>query len=319
VFGAVSDIDNNGRIIIVLTPQVNRLTPKGSGSFIAGYFYACDLVSHNRCSATNNGEIFYSMVPDPAGAFGNSFSSSSVLRNVPPVLAHEFMHMINFSRRGTIDELWLGEALAHTAEDIVGQVFLDRGDAATANDFIASNRANARRYLGDVARTSIVANESPGTVELRGAGWLFLKYLRGLYGGNTLLGQLTGASESGAQNIVARTGKPWAALLSDFAVALYADDNPDLTGVTLDPRYTFVGFNMRSEFGMGPSYPLATHSHTYNDSAIAGRLPSSTWQYEYVQSPAFSNGTSLNLAFTGRYGALFGSGVVPQLNVMRVK
>jgi hypothetical protein len=42
VFGAVSDIDNNGRVIIVLTPAVNRLTPKGTGSFIGGYFYACD-------------------------------------------------------------------------------------------------------------------------------------------------------------------------------------------------------------------------------------------------------------------------------------
>jgi hypothetical protein len=319
VFGSVSDIDNNDRVIIVLTPQVNRLTPKGSASFIAGYFYACDLLSRDRCSASNGGEIFYSMVPDPTGQFGNVFSAAAILRNVPPVIAHEFMHMINFSRRGTIDELWLAEALAHTAEDIVGQVFADRGDAQTAADFMESNHSNARRYLTNVSGTSLIANESPGTIELRGAGWLFLRYLRGLYGGTQLLNQLTGGTEYGVQNVVARVGKPWATLMSDFAVALYADDAPELDGVQLEPRYTFTDLDMRAVFGAGAFYPLAVHSHTYDNFAVAGELPSSSWQYEYVQAPALPSGTSLNVAFTERYGGTFKVGVTPQLTVLRVK
>jgi hypothetical protein len=156
VFGDVSDIDKNGRVIIVLTPQVNKLTSRGTGAFIGGYFYACDLLPKNRCSATNNGEIFYSMVPDPGGEFSDPHSTSTVIRTIPPVISHEFMHMINFSQRSTLDVLWLAEALAHTAEDVVGQVILDRGDAATAADFIEANHSNERSYLANTAGTSLI-------------------------------------------------------------------------------------------------------------------------------------------------------------------
>ena len=319
VFGAVSDIDNNGRIIIVLTPSVNRLTPKGSGSFIAGYFYACDLLSKNRCSATNNGEIFYGMVPDPTGAFGEAHSAASVLRNVPPVIAHEFMHMINFSRRGTIDVLWLGEALAHTAEDIVGQVLFDDGDKTTAADFTESNHANARFYLGGISSTSLIADESPGTIELRGAGWLFLRYLRGLYGGNELLKKLTASAEYGSQNVTTQTLRTWSSLMSEFAVAIYADDAPELAGVPLEPRFTFVNMNMRELFGTGSAFPLSTHTHSFADFSVAGALPSSAWQYEYLQSPALLSDTELNLRFAGRLGGTFSTAARPQLVILRVR
>jgi hypothetical protein len=100
VFGAPSDIDGNGRIVILFTPRVNELTPRNESSFVAGFFYGCDLVARSRCSGTNQAEIFYSVVPDPGGRWSDSRSQAIVRAAVPPVLAHEFQHMIHFARRG---------------------------------------------------------------------------------------------------------------------------------------------------------------------------------------------------------------------------
>ncbi len=318
-FGQGGDIDDNDRIIMVFTPQVNALTAKGTGSYIAGYFYACDLLARSRCDASNGGEIFYSMVPDPTGKFSDPHSATNVMRTVPPVLAHEFVHMINYHARGSQEVLWLGEALAHTAEDVVGQVFLDRGDAVTAAEFQAQNHSHARLFLANAARTSLIADESPGTIELRGAGWLFLRYLRGLHGENALLRALTSGPESGSRNITTRTGKTWSSLLADFAVAIYADDAPTLTGVPLEPRHTFVNANLRSLLGPPAAFPLAVRTLGFGDFLATGDLPSSAWQYNYVQVPAAGTTTSLNLVFSGPRGGPFSAAAVPQLTILRVR
>src|SRR5262249_923490 len=42
-FGQPSDIDNNGKIIILFTKEVNKLTPKGSEGVIGGFTHERDL------------------------------------------------------------------------------------------------------------------------------------------------------------------------------------------------------------------------------------------------------------------------------------
>src|SRR5690606_6916213 len=107
LFGPPTDVDGNNRIIILFTPRVNALTERGAEGFVAGYFYGCDLVDANRCRDTNRAEIFYSMVPDPQGQFGDPRSRAVVQRTVPGILAHEFQHMIHFGQKGSLDVLWL--------------------------------------------------------------------------------------------------------------------------------------------------------------------------------------------------------------------
>jgi hypothetical protein len=221
-FGEPSDIDQNGRIIVVFTPAVNALTARNDAGFIAGYFYGCDLVAASRCSATNGGEIFYSMVPDPGGVHSDARTKDVVLRTVPGVLAHEFQHMINFYRKGgRLDVLWLSEGLAHAAEDIVGDEFLRRGDAVTATDFKRPNFVRTQFWLREPALTNLVTEDSPGTLEERGAEWLLVRYLAEHYGGDSLLGRLTGSTAIGADNVAAATGRPWPEILADFAVAVW--------------------------------------------------------------------------------------------------
>ena len=67
-FGRESDIDANGVVIVLLTHRVNALSPdcNAQGSVILGYFFGADLLPRSSNNpGSNEGEIFYGLVPDP--------------------------------------------------------------------------------------------------------------------------------------------------------------------------------------------------------------------------------------------------------------
>jgi hypothetical protein len=312
-FGAPSDLDENDKIIILLTPVVNAWTERGATGFIAGFFYGCDLLSRNSCNGSNEAEIFYVLTADPNAQFSDARSRDAVMRSLPPVLAHEFQHMINFGQRGnSVDALWLAEGMAHHAEDVVGDVFATRGDAVNADLFKRQNTTRADRYLRATSSTSLLGDDEVGSLELRGGAWLFVKYLSGQYG-NALLASLTRSTSSGVANVTSQTGKPWRDLLSDWSVALWADDAPDLAGVTLRTELTFPDMNIRQRI---PSYPLTpTLFNGFQDFIQRETLVASSQSYVLIRG-----GTAplpLNLTFAGKYGGPFATSAAPQLTVLR--
>jgi hypothetical protein len=317
-FGQPSDIDANGRIIILFTPTVNRLTKDGASGFIAGYFYGCDLVPASRCSATNQGEIFYSMVPDPNGEFGDARSREVVRSTVPAVLAHEFQHMINFARKGDrLDVLWLSEGLAHAAEDLVGQALEDRGDIVAAADFRRPNYTRARFYLSGAGTTPLLAEESPGTLEQRGGAWLLVKYITGHFGGTSLLGRLTSGSETGVANIEQGTGQSWTNIYAGFATALWVDGATGIGGA-VEPTSQFAGFALRDAIvSTGGAWPLVPPTIDFQDFQLSNTLPAGSQNYLLLDVPSAT--AMLRFGFTGTLGSTFESTTRPQLTLFRVR
>jgi hypothetical protein len=319
VFGAPSDVDGNDRVIILFTPSVNALTERDEESFIAGYFFGCDLVAPSRCAETNGGEILYSMVPDPGARFGDARSKDLVLRTVPGILAHEFQHMIHFGQKGTLDALWLSEGLAHAAEDLVGEVFAVRGDLVRADEFQRPNHVRVTRYMRATGETSLIAENSPGTLELRGGAWLFVRYLTEHYGGDALLGRLTRSQRSSVANVTTETGQTWERLLGDFAVALWADDAPELRNNTaLDPRFTFPDLDLRliaDRFSGG--FPLQPPELPIADFSLSQVLPSSAQEYFFLVVPA--SPPPFDLSFTGVRGGPFPPDASTQLLLLRIR
>ncbi|HEY8470708.1 MAG TPA: hypothetical protein VIL18_13740 [Longimicrobiales bacterium] len=318
-FGAPSDIDGDGRIIILFTPVVNEMTPRGSQGFIAGFFYGLDLTTEPN---SNRAEIFYSLVPDPTGQFSDGRATSDVLRAVPPVLAHEFQHMVHFNQRFLLrnrppEAQWLSEGLAHTAEDVVAAVLLARGDSR-ANNFLASNLARARLYLADPGGASLINEEPPGSLEERGAQWLFIKYLMGHYGGADLLARLTQTTLTGTSNVTSATGRNWSALLAEWSVALWADDAPELQGLALDPRFTFPNVNLREEYArFGQAFPLGPVSIPMRDFLAFDTLPAASMDYLMLVAPPLAP-PPLHLNFAGAQGAPL-EGAEARLTILRVR
>jgi hypothetical protein len=313
-FGNPSDMDGNSKIIILATPVVNALTPRSSSGFIAGFFYGCDLVARSVCQGSNGGEIFYTMVADPAGQFSDPRSIALVMASLPPVLGHEFQHMISFGQRHSSDALWLSEGLAHHAEDVVADVYAARGDATTARQFRLQNHTRANRYLRDPAFTSLIAEGGTGTLELRGAAWLFVKYLAGQHG-QTILRTLSQSSQSSVTNVTQATGKPWSTLIANWSVALYADDAPELAGAAVRTEYTFPNINLRTAADL--NYPLRPATEQFVDFMFSETLPASSEAYLKVQ--AGTNPGALSLTLAGLLGGAFPLNAAPQLSILRLQ
>jgi hypothetical protein len=290
-FGTPLDLDNNGHIIMLYTPEVNKLTGSNHpSSFIAGFFWAGDLfdpklpANQGGCPQSNFGELFYLLTPDPTGSInGNVRSTSTVRQGTRGTIAHEFQHMINASERirspvpQGFESVWLDEGLAHFAEDAVGRAIRGIGEAEDANfqrnlggnadDFNAfffQNFARYRSYLQNPGPYSPISTLADSSLAVRGAIWALLHYAADQYapGGNVkafTTGLVHGAAyaqgDTGVVNLLKNAGVAFDPLITGFLIANYADN----FGIpNLNPLYTFKVYDMRSN-----ELAIPANSNTY--------------------------------------------------------
>jgi hypothetical protein len=295
-FGSESDLDGNERVIILFTPGVNRLTSASSGGYVGGFFFGLDLLP--KQDGSNGGEIFYAVVPDPSGIHGPVLDRSTLLRSLPSILAHEFGHMVHFNQRLLLSEaesqeaLWLSEALAQMAEDMVGVALEEEGDLVRALDYQLGNWDRARRFLLDPSQVSVLATLPPGTLAERGAGWLLLRHLYGREGKANLLRALTRSTRTGVENVRSVIGRSWPDIVSDWAGSLYLD------GLTVPVRsgLTILDLDLRSVLArLDGTYPLQPRLVGRSPFSISGALWSSAPGY-YILTPPEKGGVALNVS-----------------------
>jgi hypothetical protein len=291
-FGTPLDLDANGRVIILYTPQVNKLTDSGNpNGFVGGFFFVGDffpVTGANSCAQSNNAEIFYVLTPDPTGSIvpnkggtGNARSTSTVRQGTRGTIAHEFQHMINASERirspidQPLEDTWLDEALSHLAEDVNGRALKGLADNANANystltsnvndysAFFFQNFARFRSWMTNPGSTSPISKEAASSLGIRGAAWSLLRYTADNYapGGDikAFTKALAGGPNIGVNNLTLRAGSiPFDTLVAGWMVANYADD----AGIAgLNAKYTYKSYDMRSNMS-GPfispnqQYPL---------------------------------------------------------------
>ena len=112
-FGAESDVDGNGKIIILLLDiKDDYVAP--SGGYVAGYF-------------DSTHEFQYDVIENP-----NSNEADMIFMDINPLepgssdfyetIAHEFQHLINFTNTYLVDgrqqDIWINEGLSSAAEYI---------------------------------------------------------------------------------------------------------------------------------------------------------------------------------------------------------
>jgi hypothetical protein len=274
-----TDIDGNGRIIMLFTGQINKLTPPGTqGGFVAGFFFAGDFFPPTQppgggpgsfCPESNQAEIFYLLSPDPTGAkWGNTRSASSVRQGTRGTIAHEFQHMINAGNRfldpnvNSFEATWLDEALAHFAEDAVGRVqrgFTDlqpltfrdlvpcNSPCSQANDFNAffyQNLARLTYWMVHPDQFSPMSKLADTSLATRGAAWAIVRYAADNYSnGNprSLTHALAAGPDTGVNNFVAATKAPLDTLVKGWLVSMYAD-HLGIPGLASEYQYRSYNF-----------------------------------------------------------------------------
>jgi hypothetical protein len=193
-FGRESDIDSNSVVLVLMTNTVNKLVTTSAcntSGFVAGFFFGADLdPAFRNDSRSNKGEIFYSIVADPAATLSCTHSTQEVEKFVPVTFIHEFQHMISFgqhviARGGNGEVLWLNEGLSHYAEELGGRSYAGAPDgpvtACTLGSvecgFYAGDLLNAYEYLDSTNRHFLLPTVGIGSLAERGAAWLFVRYM----------------------------------------------------------------------------------------------------------------------------------------------
>ncbi len=255
-FGAPAVFGSSGKIVLFFTTAVNSLTPKSSTSFVGGFFFSRDLFplfstpELSSCPGSNESNLFYLLTPDPAGTVNGNIRRTGFVDSVTTsVLAHEFQHLINASRRLYVNKgatgfetVWLNEGLSHVAEELLFyhegasgplqnlDVTAIRASVRLKDAFNADQGGNAgryRSYLLAPSTSSPIRNDD--SLSTRGATWDFLRYAadRKTRSGGTdasVWQALANSTTSGIANLRQVFGANIGAMLSDWSVAQYADD-----------------------------------------------------------------------------------------------
>lgn len=286
-FGAPTDIDGNGHIILFYTSAVNALTPAGSQGLIEGFFNPRDLFPLTTtviapgdtlagCSASNLGEMFYVVVPDPNGTINHdTLTKTAVQQLTIDVTVHEYQHLINAARRiyinnaNDFEEVWLNEGLSHIAEELLyyhaagltprqninGTSVRPSQKAVDAfNNYQGSNAGRYDIFLASPTINSPYANND--SLATRGATWAFLRYAADHLGTSdgTTWHLLVNSTTSGFQNLTNVFGGTILNEFRDWSISVYTDDL-----VLTTAPYQEASWNMRDLYpnGFGAPFPLA--------------------------------------------------------------
>ncbi len=215
LLGRCLDVDRDGRFTLFFSDRLDRLPGAGA---VSGYVRSADFYRDLAAPFGNHADMMY---------LNTDLKSGPYLRTV---LAHEYTHAVVCSEHvfgdylpGVVrqdEESWLGEALAHAAEDLHGfsRANLDYRVSSYLNDPSGYPLVEADYYAAGLWRTH----------GCRGATYLFL---RGCVDRDAtdLLARLVQSNLAGTANLEAATGKPFAELFRDWTTATALDAMDALT------------------------------------------------------------------------------------------
>ncbi|HET7188473.1 MAG TPA: hypothetical protein VFI52_09970 [Gemmatimonadaceae bacterium] len=329
-FGPPTDIDGNGHVGLVFTRAVNELTPANVSWYFGGFTFVRDLfpiagsASFQGCPGSNEGEYFYLLTPDPSGTInGNVRTAGFVDTSTTAVIAHEFQHLINASRRMYVnnamvfEETWLDEGLAHVAEELL--FYREAGLRPKSNIDTPQIRASSQRmtafnldmvgnsdryhtYLKAPARSSPYA--AYDSLSTRGAAWSLLRYLADRSGrsDNAFFFALANGTTSGLANLKTVYGADVAGAVRDWSASHAVDELVSTTPELQQPSWNWHSVHA-TIYG---SYPLAVQvladGAASSGSVVPGgaayyrlAVPAGTSATLSLAAPSATAGTNLQL------------------------
>jgi hypothetical protein len=330
-FGAESDVDRNGHVLILMTPVVNGLTPpeQCGESVITGFFFAIDVdPAFEDDSRSNQAEVVYSLTADPTGERGCPLSADLVRRIVAITFIHELQHLISYNqhvllRGGDTEDLWINEGLSHLSEDLSALHFFALGDDALGSQFALGNMFNSFQYLKQPGATFLqFVFEGVGTLPERGAAWLFLRWMTDQFG-EGLPRRLVETRRTGAANLEAAAGEPLARLLVQWFLANYVSDLPGLTApsrltyATWDFRQTYESLHSQLPGDFDRPFPIVPQEFSGGTFNVTGELRSGSGDYYLVVQAGGAQGFTVEL--TNFSGGGLPASMVPRLGVIRIR
>ncbi len=310
-FGAETDVNGDGMVLVLLTDRVTRLAGCGNGQVVVGLFFAVDLFAD--LAGSNDAEIFYGLTPDEACGVDRE----RAIDLLPSVFIHEFQHMINYGQKvierdGDAEDIWLDEGLSGLAEELGGRLVPDErcidGDCVT--QFHAGNLANAYDYLRSTDDAYLIGPRRPPLpLTQYGATWLFVRWLADHFAADPTLGTdltrtLVQTTLTGAANVAAATDTPFEQLIGEWQVANYLAGRDDLAELTDGTPFGYTSWDLPAIFAsfseddpdrFPRAYPLEPDVFSGSEYLQSGALRAGSGHHLLVEQPA---GSSVDLLLT---------------------
>ncbi len=338
-FGPPTDIDNNGRAIVLMSPVVNADTPRAtclSQGYITGFFNPEDF-NGAADTASNHGEVFYTVAPDPQGRFSCPHSATDIASQVPATFLHEMQHLISYSQHvvahgGAAAPGWLDEGLSIVAEELgsipyeqecpppscrthPNQLFPDSSQA-----FVLDFAYDSYDYALAPDTASLTLHADSGVAfSWRGGDWALMRWL-GDQMGSGFYRKLEQGPSDGVADIEAATGQSFPTLFANFGLALYTDSLPGLPRTVAPAQDRFVTRNMRELWTRWGSpdvpqpFPLVLHAIT-SDTALVAMHPGAMAFYRLNTPVGVS---TVTVTFSGADGQPLDASLLPQLSIFRL-
>lgn len=289
-------LDANGKIVMLFSPKLNE-----KFTDIAGFVIGCDFYPRTSAPSSNEGEVFYAMVPTTlTGPVTTNSSRDGWLKTMRSTIIHEAKHITSYAIRFAADapaeESWLEEGTARHAEEIYVRSFNGatwegnteyaaiRCEVWTSNpactdwpyvmfkhydalyDYMASN--GTRTPLGK-------ANADDYT--FYASAWSLVRWAADLSQSEAAFFRaLTRGPTVGVANLEAATGRQWPAIVADWTMALALDDYPGLAQpeaqkiTSWNIRSVFAGMNADFASHYAKAYPIAPHTARFGSFAVQG-------------------------------------------------
>jgi hypothetical protein len=309
---------------------------------VAGFFEEEDLGGSAGDANSNNGEIFYSIVPDPNGVSSCAHTVADVGFAVPATFMHELQHLISFSQHfvihnGEPEFGWLDEGMSIVAEEL-GSLYYEQkcpGTACRTNPlqiFPDSSQGFVSGFLFDSYAYALrpdtasvtLHDDSDDGFAWRGGDWLLARWLGDQFG-TGVFKRLEQSPLTGVANIEAATGQPFPSLFANFGLALYSDSLPNVPRTTAPAPNRFVTRNVRqlwarvfatsggdSDFPF--AFPIRVASIT-GDSTAHTMVPGTSAYYR-IDTP--TGASSVTIQFASPTGSALSAALRPQIAIFRL-
>ena len=268
-FGELSDVDLNGRVLVLLTQEVNKVV--GLGGFVT----PTDLYPTTECATSNHAEIFYVSATDAGGAGGGDPNGAYVLAAYRNLLTHEITHLVQanayvFGGSGE-KAIWEIEGGATLAEQLIAYELFGYGPGQNLGHAQVEGSEESRawywggwiadmvsffgwdgfgdghgRVRGAPEECTWIGREEDGNTgpcagrHVYGVPSMLLRFVMDRWGEEypggeaALMRRLVNSPSAGFSSLEEVSGRRIEEILAEFYIALWGDGRPSSPGYAWD-------------------------------------------------------------------------------------
>lgn len=270
-FGDFSDVDENGKILIVFSAL---LWDTG----VLGYVMPIDLYTDEDVYPeyeihSNEGDIFYATSPGPVVDSGYASKQEYIDFVMPATMVHELKHLIASGVRLTngndSEDLWIEEASAQAAQELIS---------------LGDSQYYAGPMLGDPQNFNLVYTDRPaGTAgsAIYGYGFTFIWRVAEQVGHDNFWKAWTAGPDIGIPNVEKHSGKSFETLVQDWGMTLMFDHTNLVSG------FDYNSLSLRDGWpSLGYSSLTSSEGHIRSMAYFAGKGKGAEASVSFTSSSA---------------------------------